>query len=537
MRKMNKIAASMIALVMVIGMLFGSIGAYASSSSIIDGNTTTGKLTINKKDENGVALTGAGFTLYKIMSITVADNKATYTAVAPYDGILDGVSKDDLGNYSAAEIEALAESLLPIAKTDNNGIPAAEVVTPAEGENPAVGTGTYVAENLNLGYYMVVETVTPDGYIAGSPFFVSIPSTNNYNDSDNAGTSWVYDVVVEPKNTTVPLSKNIITAVAEDTGAKTLEERDTVAVGDTVKFVVETIIPQYADEYFIGNGVPIFSVTDTMSVGLKFNNDIKIYLVSDADEETESSAAATTWEQTDTKADDAGYTVTFKKDFIKANRGEKIRLYYSATVTESAVTGTAGNTNEAVLKYANNPQDLTSYDEKDDETFVYTFNLAIEKYAVKNSAKTGLENAEFALYSDAACTDANIVRSAVETDTDGKLTFARIDAGTYYLKEVKSPTGYKLLPNPIKVEIIPTLAEGEETGEFTLKIDGVEITATTGDYVTRVNSTGGVGTVAVENTPGFQLPATGGMGVVIYVAIGLGGLVLISFLMIKRKKA
>ena len=46
---------------------------------------------------------------------------------------------------------------------------------------------TYTFENLALGYYLIVETKAPDGYVAGKPFLVSIPSTDNYQ-SNAAGT-------------------------------------------------------------------------------------------------------------------------------------------------------------------------------------------------------------------------------------------------------------------------------------------------------------------------------------------------------------
>ena len=47
------------------------------------------------------------------------------------------------------------------------------------------------------------------------------------------------------------------------------------------------------------------------------------------------------------------------------------------------------------------------------------------------------------------------------TDEAGNLSFRKLDAGTYYLKETKSPEGYTLLADAIKVEIIDLM--GPET--------------------------------------------------------------------------
>ena len=123
------------------------------------------------------------------------------------------------------------------------------------------------------------------------------------------------------------------------------------------------------------------------------------------------------------------------------------------------------------------------------------------------------------------------------TDENGILNFPKIDAGTYYLKETKSPVGYTLLANPIKVEIIADVnAEGKATGTFTLKVDGNDITAEDGVFTTQLDKENGTAIIAVENQKGFTLPSTGGMGITIFLTIGGLGILGISVVMMKKSK-
>jgi len=505
-RVFRKLAAAAALFSVLASMTLGSMTAQASS--IITNETPqTGSLTLTKTDGEGNALQGAQFTLYKIMDLTpgqAVGEYAKYSVVPHYASELQGVSPDSLGNYSAAEIEAKVNELLKKTNSDTNSI----LVPATNADGQATKTG------LALGYYLVVETVTPAGYVSGRPFFVAIPSTNSNIDSAD-GTDWQYDITVAAKNSEVPLEKKIID---ED---DTLVDADTVTVGDNVNYRVQTTIPNYADEYFGSGGTVIFELKDTMSAGLSFNDDIRVFV-----DGTEVSESTSTWTHT---ASSSGYKLSFATEFLKANRGKLVEITYSAKVTEDAIIGTDGNTNKVVLEFSNNPQNLCKTDKKDDETVVYTFAIAIEKFAGSDY----LEGAKFALYSDAACTQE--VLSALTTDASGIITFERVAAGTYYLKELQSPEGYKLLTNPIKVEIEATYTNGVLDGGFTLTVDGTVIAATSGAQITRYDLTAGIATIAVENQKGFTVPETGGMGIILFLLVGLGGMAILSIVMIKKR--
>ena len=144
-----------------------------------------------------------------------------------------------------------------------------------------------------------------------------------------------------------------------------------------------------------------------------------------------------------------------------------------------------------------------------------------------------MSDAEFTLL---ASNGSDILGSAV-TDEMGNLQFHNLDAGTYYLKETRSPAGYTLLAEPIKVEIIADVnAEGKATGSFTLKVNDKDVTTTTGEFTTQLDEESGTAIIAVENHKGFTLPSTGGAGISVFLIIGGIGILGISVVMMKKNK-
>lgn len=236
----------------------------AEADTIIDNTRTTGTLTIKKNGEKeGNPLGGAKFSVYKVMSLTPGTNPGGYAAyekVNAFKSALEGVNPDELGNYSAASLQNLIDELVKASANTT----ATATGTTSDGTSGTEGELKF--SDLDLGYYLVVETQAPEGYVAGSPFLIAIPSTDNYN-SDEAGISWVYDVTAEPKNKPVSIDKEL---AGPTEGA---EQDGTVAVGDFVKYKVTSAIPNYPDEYFADGLNVYFTIYDEMSDGLEIQND------------------------------------------------------------------------------------------------------------------------------------------------------------------------------------------------------------------------------------------------------------------------
>ncbi|WP_159431624.1 SpaH/EbpB family LPXTG-anchored major pilin [Clostridium sp. Marseille-P3244] len=477
----------------------------AEADSIIDGQTTTGSITITRQDDQQQPLSGATYTIYKIMSLTPGSDGsyASYTVETAFETALDGVRPDALGNYSAQQIEALIDELVTASAS------AEDVRTDTTEAN---GVASFTG--LGLGYYLVVETTPPEGYTAGSPFLIAVPSTND------AGDAWIYDVTATPKNKGIGIEKEVVGG------------DDTVAIGDFVQYQITTTIPDYPEEYF--DQTVTFRITDVMSDGLEIQNDVThpIKVTVDAGEVTESDSTYTLTAG-DQTGDTPDLTIDFAEDYIKANPGKEVIVTYYAQITEDAVAGTGGIGNEATLTYNNKPGTTEEVTPTTPVVNVYTFNIMVEKFTKEagNAGGEALQNVQFGLYEDSELQTQ--IGTLELTGSNGQLCFEGLDEGTYYLKETKALAGYTLLADPIKVKITATDAAD---GTFTLEVNGQEVDETTGTYVSRIDTENGTAIIAVENHKGFTLPTTGGMGIALFVIIGIAGIAAVSIVITKKTK-
>ncbi len=74
-----------------------------------------------------------------------------------------------------------------------------------------------------------------------------------------------------------------------------------------------------------------------------------------------------------------------------------------------------------------------------------------------------------------------------------------LECGDYYITETKAPDGYLRLTAPLKTSISDENGDGAVDGN---------------------TKPSGFSFVQVQNTRGFVLPATGGMGTVAFIAVG-----------------
>lgn len=146
----------------------GTVTIHKYTSGTVEGNPGTGT-TADRLPDGAVALKGAGFTLYKV--VNEAGMEAYYNA-----------NPTALPNVS----EYVENGTI---KATYSGNATSEVLTD---EN---GTATF--SDLDLGFYVVIETTVPDAVTtAMDPFLLSVPMTTT------DGTGWLYDIHVYPKNET-----------------------------------------------------------------------------------------------------------------------------------------------------------------------------------------------------------------------------------------------------------------------------------------------------------------------------------------------
>lgn len=211
--------------------------------------------------------------------------------------------------------------------------------------------------------------------------------------------------------------------------------------------------------------------------------------------------------------------ISLSESYLKAAKEGTNDFYASSDVTvtltavlkDTAVSGNTAtdNSNSDSLTYTNTYGQTSK--PGDDTVYVYTFDLPVFKYDGTTDNKTGLGNATFELK-----TKEGTLIDTKTTDSSGNVTFAKLAAGTYKVKETVAPAGYNLNSSEYTVVI-------STTGIITVTVDGNSST---------------VNQVEVPDYP-VTVPSTGGMGTMMFY---VGGAALIAcagvlLFVLKRKKA
>lgn len=220
------------------------------------------------------------------------------------------------------------------------------------------------------------------------------------------------------------------------------------------------------------------------------------------------------------------------------NDGATITVTYTAHLNEKAAVNTEGgstsNINKVYLTYSNNPKDESSVGQTpESKVCVYTYQLNNTKLA-ESEYGVPLKGAGFRLYSDEACAEEQEVKlykkdnfyypikdatdkaqDAVEmfSDEHGQFNVKGLDAGTYYLRETKTPDDYSACADK-KIVISATHTEYNValSGESNLNNKIINIKA-----------------------GGITLPSTGGIGTTLFYVVG-GGLMVAAIVLLVTKK-
>lgn len=543
MKKMwKKVMTIILALVMTLG-LGTSVQAVALSGG--ENNNST-----------NVTITGlpAGktvtFTTYQVIktNFNAAANELTYQLTDWAKAVLKtgGKTEDDV----IAEISKLNTDGTSATEQHDivNQLAAASKKTAYSATWTVSGDKTTATANLPIGSYLVMASCTDMTFLN---MLVSVNAKANTTDPNG----WT----LEGKGAVLkgnPLSVDKKITGKKGTAQAPIDET-TAAIGDTLSYTVTANVPHYPV-----NATHItFKVKDTPTNLEIKQNTVKVYGVKADGTENE-----LTGQFTPTLDGNGVLTVDMSSKYqtLFCDDGAypyaTVKITYDAVLMESASIAT-GNTNKPALIYGTDP--YTDSDEEiqgDGNPKVYTYGLNLTK---KNSGNKVLPNAVFSVkrkdngtklkfIADRAAKGTYTLAKDQEgavgatdqltTNDQGTFNIKGLDANVeYVLEETKAPSGYFRNHGSVAFTITPEAdTEGKLTGAIksvTAKDEKGTALDNAGAWTCGIdqNKTAYVA-VTLKDTKIPFLPATGGMGTVIFTIVGDALMILAIVLFIRSRK-
>lgn len=542
MRKMwKKVMTIILALVMTLG-----LGTSVQAAALSGGeNTNSTNVTITGLPADKTVT----FTTYQVIKtkFDTAANELTYqltdwakavlaTGGKTEDAVIEDISKLTTTGTSATEQNNIVNQLAAAASKTAYSAATWNV------------SGDTATANLPIGSYLVVASCTD------MTFLNMLVSVNAKADS-TAPNGWILEgegAVLKGN----PLSVDKKITGKKGTAQAPIDET-TAAIGDTLSYTVTADVPHYP-----ANAThTTFKVKDTPTNLEIKQNTVKVYGVKANGTETD-----LTGQFTPTLDGNGVLTVDMSEKYLTlfcANGTypyATVKITYDAVLMESASIAT-GNTNKPALIYGTDPYtDSDASDEEipgDGKQKVYTYGLNLTK---KNSDNDVLSNAVFSVklgdtklkfiadatakgtYTLAKDQSAAGATEQLTTNDQGTFNIKGLDANVeYVLEETKAPSGYFRNHGSVTFKITPeTNAEGKLTGAIksvAAKDEKGTALDNAGAWTCGIDQTKtAYVAVTLKDTKIPFLPATGGMGTVIFTIVGDALMILAIVLFIRSRK-
>ena len=443
-------------------------------------NDNSGSITINK------AVEGHTYNAYQIFVLESYDETQgafAYTANSKWSDWLKTqtqyVNIDAQGYVTWVQnADAAAFAKAALAHAEEQGI--------QEDASKTADSTTVSFTGLNLGYYLVDTTLGT---------LCSLDTT-------------APDATMQEKNDLPEIKKEVKEDSTGDWG-----EKNTAEIGDTVEFKTTIAAKEGAESY---------ELHDVMDAGLTLNpNSITVEGLTKGQNANSGDYHVVTTGL----SDGCTFEVIFHQSYLDTLAADtNIVVTYTAVVNENAKVYGVPNTNKTKLEFGDDHRDETTWD----ETKTYTFKVDVVKTDDKNKvldgvqfklydAKTGGNEIALVKVSNGVYRLAKDGENGVEyiTTVNGQLEIKGFDANTnYYLEETKAPDGYHKLAERVEIAVKEANLEASVS-----------------------NDTWQSGGVHVVNTPGKELPSTGGMGTALFY---IGGGVLVvgaaALFVLKKRK-
>lgn len=417
--------------------------------------------------------------------------------------------------------------------SDANSIAFARFVChylyPTADANPThAAIGNHTLHFDDAGYYLIVDTTyfkPGDSYVAYNSFMLTVTQAN-------------WNVDVTPKVEKPSVKKEVYDNQDGTSNEAGFGSSADHAINEEFKFKLTATLPasnvhvyDYYDKYTV-----IFN--DTLSEGITFDRLDTVEITNGTTSQVIDSNKYTLYEKQP--------YLTLGIDDVKTcasglnlNDGATITVTYTAHLNDKAFVNTTSgssteNKNSVQLQYSNNPKDSEAYwgFTPESEVRVYTYQLNNTKYRDDDTQGNELAGAGFRLYSDKDCTEEQEIKLRKNTtdgtyspyfgtgagdemfsDEHGQFNVKGLDAGTYYLRETKTPDGYSACADK-KIVISATHTE------YNVSLSGES----------NLNNK-----IINKKAGGITLPSTGGIGTTIFYVVG-GGLMVAAIVLLVTKK-
>lgn len=463
------------------------------------------------------------------------------------DAPIIGAQFHSIDATDATDAATVQKVLAVISKwhdSDDDSIAFARFVCHYLYSNGAAPDSDIVGGNSSItipeaGYYLIVDTINfsnGDYYHAYNSFLlVNVPQA--------VQTS--YNVTINHKVVKPTVEKKVYDNFDNQDGTSTGDFGSSAdhAINEKFQFQLIAKLPAGRDEGRAYDYYDKYTVcfNDTLSEGITYDGLDSVVIESNGtpyDITNDSSKYDIDISNLKSQNSFRGKIHDVKNCVANLNDGATITVTYTAHLNDKAYVNIAGgstsNINKVYLTYSNNPKDESSIGKTPESTpvYVYTYQLNNTKYHDDDNPNNVLAGAGFRLYSDEACHDEDEIKLKMNDDDtysrdfstegkgvemisgqDGQFNVKGLDAGTYYLKETKTPDGYSAC------KVIPVTIKADHSRNDQVNLEGSNLT---NDIV---NIKAG----------GITLPSTGGIGTTLFYVVG-GGLMVAAIVLLVTKK-